>query len=373
MEVLHIDTLDFSRVSLGEPQAIQGGSYYAKLHLGMDGLVCVQLPRCTLKQGIVSTKKGKYCDLMYDRSTSSRLVEWIEKLEESIQDKIDNKKSLWFQSELTRDDIETMMTPISRSFKSGRKVLTRTYLDVNKHTGVDKCIVYDENETILGLDALTTEREIVPLVQIEGIRFTSRSFEVDLKLVQVMALDKRPDLSDVCLIKVDGVGASAHPGPPTNEASTVDVPSPTPDSALPEQKVKGDSNGAETPEATALPLQRDRDNEGVVSDPWQAVDVAEGSDPSSPGSPVATGPAMPTVEEVTLDMSMPEESMTLKKPDEVYYEIYRAARDKAKRMRQAAVEAYLEARQIKSKYLLNDIDSSDEDDDLVDTEEGSAI
>ena len=46
---------------------------------------------------------------------------------------------------------------------------------------------------------------------------------------------------------------------------------------------------------------------------------------------------------------------------------------KAKRMRQAAVEAYLEARQIKSKYLLSDIDSSDEDEDLVDTEEGSAI
>lgn len=370
MEVLRIDTLDFSRVSLGEPQAIQGGSYYAKLHLGMDGLVCVQLPRCTLKQGVVSTKKGKYCDLMYERSTSSCLVEWVEKLEESIQDKIDNKKSLWFQSELTRDDIETMMTPISRSFRSGRKVLIRTYLDVNRHTGVDKCIVYDENETILGLDALTAERELVPLVQIEGIRFTSRSFEVDLKLVQVMALDKRPDLSEVCLIKVDGIGASVHPGPPTNEASAVDAPSLAPDSALLEQEAEDDSNRVETSEATTLPLERDGDNDEVESDSGQ---VAEGSAPSPPGTPAAPGPAMPTVEEITLDMSVPEESMTLKKPDEVYYEIYRAARDKAKRMRQAAVEAYLEARHIKSKYLLNDIDSSDEDEDMVDTEEGSAI
>jgi hypothetical protein len=324
---------------------------------------------------------------MYDRSTSSCLVEWVEKLEESIQDKIDSKKSLWFQSELTRDDIETMMTPISRSFRSGRKVLIRTYLDVNRHTGVDKCIVYDENETILGLDALTAERELVPLVQIEGIRFTSRSFEVDLKLVQVMALDKRPDLSEVCLIKVDGVGTSAHSGLPTNEASAVDALSPAPNYTV--LKQEGDSNGAETSEATTLPLQRDEDNEGAetseatslpiqgdkdndgaVSDP---LDVAEGSDPSPPGTPAATGPAMPTVEEITLDMSVPEESMTLKKPDEVYYEIYKAARDKAKRMRQAAVEAYLEARHIKSKYLLNDIDSSDDDEDLVDTEEGSAI
>lgn len=369
MEVLRIDTLDFTRVSLGEPQAIQGGSYYAKLHLGMDGLVCVQLPRCTLKQGIVSTKKGKYCDLMYDRSSSSCLVEWIEKLEESVQDKIDSKKSLWFQSELTRDDIETMMTPISRSFRSGRKVLIRTYLDTNKHTGADKCIVYDENETILGLDSLTDERELVPLVQIEGIRFTSRSFEVDLKLVQVMALDKRPDLSEVCLIKVDDV--SVPSSLPSGEASIVDAPSAAPDPPLREE-------GAEACEAVSLSLHEDDNNSRMEPnmDPIEAG--AESKDTShpetqTPETPTATELVMPTIEEVNLDMSIPEESMTLKKPDEVYFEIYRAARDKAKRMRQAAVEAYLEARQIKSKYLLNDIDSSDEDEDLIDTEEGSAI
>ena len=204
-----------------------------------------------------------------------------------------------------------------------------------------------------------------------------------------MALDKRPDLSEVCLIKVDGVGTSAHSGLPTSEASAVGALSPAPNSTVLKQEAEGDSNEAETSEATTLPLQRDEDNEGAetseattlpiqgdkdndgaVSDP---LDVAEGSDPSPPGTPAETGPAMPTVEEITLDMSVPQESMTLKKPDEVYYEIYKAARDKAKRMRQAAVEAYLEARHIKSKYLLNDIDSSDDDEDLVDTEEGSAI
>lgn len=368
MEVLRIDTLDFSRVSLGEPQAIQGGSYYAKLHLGIDGLVCVQLPRCTLKQGIVSTKKGKYCDIMYDRPSSSSLIEWVEKLEESIQDKINNKKSLWFQSELTRDDIETMMTPISRSFRSGRKVLIRTYLDVNRHTGADKCIVYDENETILGLDSLTAERELVPLIQIEGIRFTSRSFEVDLKLVQVMALDKRPDLSEVCLIKVDSIGRSAHPNLSVNEPNAINKPTLDTDFTLLEEEPEYDPSVEETSEIT--PLQKDKDNDGIVSDPSLAGIDAENEDPSHSETPAAD---VPTVEEITLDMAIPEETITLKKPDEVYYDIYRAARDKAKKMRQAAVEAYLAARQIKSKYLLNDIDSSDEDEDLVNIEEGSAI
>ena len=57
--------------------------------------------------------------------------------------------------------------------------------------------------------------------------------------------------------------------------------------------------------------------------------------------------------------------MTLKKPNEVYYEIYKAARKKAKHMRRIAVEAYLEAKNIKTKYALDEMDES-EDDELED-------
>jgi hypothetical protein len=55
-----------------------------------------------------------------------------------------------------------------------------------------------------------------------------------------------------------------------------------------------------------------------------------------------------------------KESITLKKPNDVYYEIYKAAREKAKQMRKVAMEAYLEAKEIKTKYMLSDIDDSDE-------------
>ena len=53
--------------------------------------------------------------------------------------------------------------------------------------------------------------------------------------------------------------------------------------------------------------------------------------------------------------------MSLKKPNEIYYDIYKAARDKAKHMRRLAIEAYLEKKEIKSKYMLHDIEDSDED------------
>ncbi len=43
--------------------------------------------------------------------------------------------------------------------------------------------------------------------------------------------------------------------------------------------------------------------------------------------------------------------LSLKNPNEIYLGIYKAAKEKAKHMRKAAIEAYLEAKDIKTKYF----------------------
>jgi hypothetical protein len=59
------------------------------------------------------------------------------------------------------------------------------------------------------------------------------------------------------------------------------------------------------------------------------------------------------------------ESITLKKPNQVYYEIYKKAREKAKEAKKEAILAFLEAKNIKKTYMLDDLDESDDDlDDL---------
>jgi hypothetical protein len=93
-----------------------------------------------VKNGIISNKKEKYCDLLYVQNEQKQLIEWIEQMEISCKDMIDNKKKLWFQSDLTRDDIDNMMTPLYRLYKSGINVLIRTYIDVNKHNQKPKCL-----------------------------------------------------------------------------------------------------------------------------------------------------------------------------------------------------------------------------------------
>jgi len=60
------------------------------------------------------------------------------------------------------------------------------------------------------------------------------------------------------------------------------------------------------------------------------------------------------------------ETITLKKPNQVYYEIYRQARKKAKQSKRDAIVAFLEAKNIKKTYMLDDLDESDSEDSDLD-------
>jgi hypothetical protein len=64
--------------------------------------------------------------------------------------------------------------------------------------------------------------------------------------------------------------------------------------------------------------------------------------------------------------------MTLKKPNQVYYEIYKQARKKAKQAKKEAIMAFLEAKNIKKTYMLEDLDESDSDNSDLDNIEDFA-
>jgi hypothetical protein len=74
--------------------------------------------------------------------------------------------------------------------------------------------------------------------------------------------------------------------------------------------------------------------------------------------------------EITLDIEelLPESIntleipvMKLKKPNEVYYDLFNKAKIKAKEAKKIAIQSYLEAKKIKEAYLLEDVDLSEED------------
>ena len=67
--------------------------------------------------------------------------------------------------------------------------------------------------------------------------------------------------------------------------------------------------------------------------------------------------------EVNIDFNDTKDSISLKNPNEVYIEIYREAKNKARTAKRLAIQAYLEAKRIKSVYLLDQLDSDSESDD----------
>ena len=70
------------------------------------------------------------------------------------------------------------------------------------------------------------------------------------------------------------------------------------------------------------------------------------------------------LEEVEINLEEIKENISLKEPNEVYIEIYKVAKEKAKQARKHAIETYLEAQNIKNTYMLHDIDSSDDDEEF---------
>ena len=338
---------DFNLLSLESPQSVQGGTHFTKININNDKPLYIQMPKCTTKQGMVKTNRGMYSDLLYNKNNSESLIDWLLALEKHCQSKINDRKELWFVSEMSEDDIESMMTPVYRLYKSGKNLLIRTMIDVDKTTDTGKCMVYDENEVKLDNSALD-DSNIIPLILIEGIKFTSKSFDIEIKLVQAMVLNKEPEVMQTCLIKRDDTGISKiveTPPPSTEELptppSTEELPTPPSTEELPTH-----------PEAQ---LVKEKTHNGILDYNYikEEQDYLEKINND--------------LEEITIE---PDDSgsVSIKEPNEIYSEIYRAARIKAKRMRKVAIEAFLEAKKIKTQHLLDDVDSSDDEEYSTDEE-----
>lgn len=69
------------------------------------------------------------------------------------------------------------------------------------------------------------------------------------------------------------------------------------------------------------------------------------------------------LEEINLDINDTNSVINLKNPNEVYYEIYKKAHEEAILAKNKAIKAFLELKNIKRKYLIDEIESSDDDDD----------
>lgn len=389
-------TFDYSKLTLGQPQSSQGGSYFTKILFDNKPLYC-QFPRCKTKQGIIQSDKKIYSDLLYDTNIHNELSNWLEHLETECQKLIFEKRHLWFQNELEQNEIESAFNTCSRMYKSGKQFLVRCYIPKPSALKLNTppCVVYDENEHNLTLTHVDINKEIIPLLKIEGIKFTNRNFQIEIHILQIMVMneieepksclikpkqsntnnylqnaydDKMNSTITISLADSTDLGKKNQISKETNENSEhishVSHSSGILTNELEEIKTEklslecleiSDNEDEEDEEDEDEENEDDEDEHDYKND----ININK-STMNNVNSSKMNHPE--DLEVVQLDFEDIQDTVVLRKRNEVYYEIYKKAREKAKIAKKLAIDAYLEAKNIKSRYMLNDLDESDDDD-----------
>jgi hypothetical protein len=349
---------DFSKLSLSQPIAVQGGAYFTKIKYNSEPFY-IQTSKCLTKQGINETSKKAYMDLMFT-SEDEEVIEWFETLESTLVNLIFQKKHLWFQDDIEFGDIENFFNPITRAYKGGKFHLIRTSIVKNKTNNQYTCGVYDESENVLPINDIKESNIIIPILEVIGIKFSARNFQLELVGKQIMVLNNKP-LFNSCLIKRNKNHAKNEN---TLEEKT---------NHLEEEKIDLEENKQET---ELHDKEEPEDNSNIIDELLEDNEEPEENNSEEFGDNIESSleelPDKKNINNEDLEDKIDledisaqintnsEETIKLKNPNEVYMEIYKIAKQKAKQHKKAAISAYLEAKKIKNTYLLEDLENSDE-------------
>jgi hypothetical protein len=302
------------------------------------------------------------------------VIEWLETLESTLVKLICEKKHLWFQDDIEYDDIEGFFNPITRGYKAGKFNLVRTSIFKNKNTNNYTCNAYDENENVIPINDINETNMIIPILEIMGIKFSARSFQVEIVGKQLMILNNKPVFQE-CLIKRKGSKDLEKNNTPQQEiiddkSITIDnslvdsvdekTTNPVCESIIEEllDTVNGDV------ENNILDNNSNEENDITTEEIKEEIDITKGlEDNENELINDDTEKNTNDLEDISHNFSVKNTNeIKLKKPNEVYWEIYKIAKQKAKQHKKAAISAYLEAKNIKKTYLLEDMDNSDSSD-----------
>lgn len=402
------DTFDFSKFILTHPESLQGGSFFTKLNVNNDALY-VQTPKCISKQGVVSSSgKKSYIDLMFS-SDDSTFIEFMENLEKSCVEKIHEKRNSWFTNEIDQNDIENAFAATLRPFKAGKYYLLRASIAPSKNlVKIPTCFVFDESENKLSLDDIKPENDLITVLEIQGIKFTSKSFQFEIILRQALVLSNKPVFQS-CLIKKN-IQSSATPPvsiterdhshdndnektkdlePISLEISNVSQtihntssnnhlqhtqPHTQPhtqhnlDKIINNKKnlkIQDGNEGNEDNKDDEYNEENEYNEDNENNEDKNERDNENQGQGENDTSQIKSSPnnlekieSLELTELTDADLEIKtDENLKLKKPNDIYYEIYNAAKEKARTARKLAFDAYLEVKKIKKTYMLDDSDS----------------
>jgi len=182
--------------------------------------------------------------------------------------------------------------------------------------------IYDEDENEHSFEKLQEDTQIMTIIEVQGIKCSARNFQVEFEIKQILIMKENvPNIFEKCILKNNVVG---H----TDKYHST------------EKQIEPDIYPP--PEYCHSPELETRDLGILQNTDYLSTDILEIN--------------------LDLDTLNNNETITLKKRDQVYYEMYKEARKKAKIIKKLAISSYLEAKRIKNTYMLSEIEDSEDSD-----------
>ena len=398
---------DFDKLRLSPPMIISGGNYFIKYSCDNNPLY-IQPPECKTRGPIAKSSKKAHCDLMFSQDKTS-FIKWMEDLETVSCKLIYENRENWFDGDMDLADIENYFASPLKSYKSGKFYLARAFLP--SRLGKINLKIYNESKEEVDIDSIVDQTDVMSIFEIQGIKCSSRSFQIEMEIKQMMTL-QQVNPFESCLItnrKVEVIPSASSMPPSSVEYSSTNEPSTTAsrDSGSLEEISDVSSSFVNSEESQNvqkddyyenLPLKQKEFQEKTSSIENPRKDEEENSEKESSSESEEEGtmvlPPLPeTLEKTQETQAIPEsretkepesndaksemtlddlefhvhlddlnkdEMVTIKPQNDIYYERYREAQKRAMIAKNLALQAYLEAREIKNTYQLTDIDSDDD-------------
>ena len=330
------DSFDFDKLQLTIPTPTNSPDTYFTAIKHDDLPLYVQAPQCTPKQGITKSGKKFYTDIMLTNKDVT-FIHWVETLETKVQNLIYKQSEKWFDPMLDENEIETAFTSPLKIYKSGKYYLLR--VDVNPQTKI-----FDERNDInsreqLQLSDVTSDTNFASIVEIHGIKFTSKNFQLVFEIRQMVIVSADP-FGGNCFIKRDiQIEKEVEKTTETQKSNiTLEI----------ENEISDDTDIAtneniEVDITEEIKYEGDGDGDG---------EKEEGESESESEKEETQGDM--TNIDIDIDLLDDNNVLNLKPPDAVYYEIYQRAKDWLKECQKKTEQATYDLNQIKELYKIED-------------------
>ena len=358
------NNFDFNTLKISDPILINNNHFSKISHGKFNKNLYLKLNKCLSKNGIIKTAHKSFCELNYIINENNNILEFFENLEKFCLEKIIDNKNKWFYNSdnINSDDIEELITPICKPYKYGKNILIKTQILNNK------VLIYNEEENKVNLEDFNPNSEFIPLIHINGIKFSNRCLILDILLKQILILSPNDDFDNKCLLLNKEKIEKENLEEEKIEKENLE------EEKIEEEKIEKENLEEENLEEENLEEKIEKENleeeknkqeklkeEKIEKENFEKEIIQEDN---LQEKHLEENDNLVNIDITDLENS-DVEIFNIKSRDTIYLEMYKTAKKKAKEIRKNAIQAFIEAKHIKTQYNLDNLvnsDSSEEED-----------